>query len=222
MTENLTSTLWTDAKEQIRACHLSQLAPETADLATWKKAFDTLMDAIAGERKSAADFSAELSDLTEASGFDYSFSDILEEYFDHLEEKAAWEMVVESCDRILAMFAWKTMPNSEYMFRKGNALEKLGKIAEAEAFGRKWLEEAPEDYYAAASLVFLLITEGKIEEAEEITGQYLRSDLVCDSKTDTFFMAAYRLYELTDNAYAKQRVEQKIAEYNAIAGIVEQ
>lgn len=221
MTENLNSTLWVDAKEKIRKCHLSALQPQSADVAQWKDAFDALMDAVADERKSVADFAPELYELTAATGFDYDFADIFEEYFDHLEDNEAWQEVIVSCDRILDMFDWRLRAASQYKFRKGNALEHMGKLTEAEEFGKKWLDEDPEDYYAAASNVFLLITMGKIDEAKEITERYLRQDLLCDNTTDTFFMAAYRLYELTDDINAKQRVEKKIAEYNAISEMID-
>lgn len=222
MKKELKSSKWLDAKEMIRKCHLSQLNSEETSISEWKLAFDTLMLALKDERAMEPEFAKEVSELTKDTGFDYDFEDILEEYFDYIEAKEEWALVIESCDQMLENFAWKNALPSEYKFRKGNALESDGQIKAAEAFGKAWLEEYPEDYYAAASNVFLMIAMGKIEEAEELTNNYLRNDLICDSKTDTFFMAAYRLYEITDNIYAKQRVEKKLAEYNAISEAIEE
>lgn len=50
----------------------------------------------------------------------------------------------------------------------------------------------------------------RYDEAEAITAKYLGPDLICDKETDTFFMAAYRLFEMTDNKDAKRRVEKKM------------
>ena len=58
----------------------------------------------------------------------------------------------------------------------------------------------------------------RYDEAEAITAKYLGPDLICDKETDTFFMAAYRLFEMTDNKDAKRRVEKKMADYNRIIG----
>ncbi len=222
MKGNLNSSLWTEAKEQIRKCHLSLLQPETAEVKAWKEAFDLLMRAIEEERQTEALFAMELAELTEATGFDYNFEDILEEYFIFLEEREEWETMIASCDKIVDIFSWEKAFPSEFMFRKGDALDRLGRVEEAETFGKQWLESYPEDYFAAASNVFLMISMGKTEEALVLTEQYIRKDLICDKATDTFYMAANRLYEITDNPHAKERVAKKIAEYDAIKAMVEE
>lgn len=213
---NLKSPSWPGAVEQMRKCHLSSIAQETADLKEWKNAFDLLVQVINEEREAEPLFSEEFEMLTEATGCDYDFCEILEEYFDFLEEKEAWEEVIASAETMMDLFAWTRVKPSEYMFRKGNALQKMNRLDEARAFGSQWLKEYPKDLYAAASNVFLLISMNQIDEAKAITEEYLGEDLICDKTTDTFFMAAYRLYELTDNIHAKQRVEKKMAEYNAL------
>lgn len=216
MIEGLKSSLWTDANECMRKCHLATVMPKKASEADWLNAFDLLTLAIVDERKLTPDFAPEITDLSDATGNTYGFEDILEEYFDHLEEKGEWEQVVASCDKLISLFKWESKLPSEYMFRKGNALEKSKRFDEAEAFGKKWLEKYPYDLYAAASNVFLKVELKKYEEAEEITKKYLRDDLICDNTSDTFFMAAYRLYEITENINAKQRVEKKMQEYQAM------
>lgn len=214
--KNLTSNTWKKAVESMRKCHVSLVGAQKASIEDWSKAFQLLAIAIQEEKTISPYFAPELSQLTEDTGCDYDFSDILEEYFDYMEEMEQWDEVIASCDAILEMFDWEKEMPSEYMFRKGNALMKDGRLQEAEAFGKDWLAEYPKDCYAAASNVFLLITMGELEEAEKLTEEYLGEDLVCDNTNDTLFMAAYRLYEMTDNIYAKQRVEKKMAEYNAI------
>ncbi len=216
MKNDLNSSLWKDAMEKIRQCHLSAGGIGDATTLDWKDAFDSLVEAIKEERKSDPAFSAELMDLTQATEVTYDFSDILEEYFDHLEEEEDWQDVIDSCHEIISLFKWEKKMPSEYNFRIGNALNKMGRVDEAEAFGQEWLASYPQDLNAAAANVFLKVQLKKFDEAEEITEHYLRDDLLCDDETDTFFMAAYRLYELTDNIYAKQRVEKKMAEYNAM------
>ena len=213
MQAELKSKLWPEVANNIRQCHLSMLSPDSRDLGAWQQAFKGLMSAITDERKLDPAFCQELSDLTEATGFSYDFKDILEEYFDLLEAEEKWDAVITSCDSIINYFKWEKAMPSQYMFRKGNALNKAGRYAAAEAFGKEWLDKYPTDLYAAASNAFLYIELGKLDKAKAITEKYLKDDLVCDSTTDTFFMAAYRLYEMTDDINAKQRVEQKMAEY---------
>lgn len=174
------------------------------------------MEVIADERVYNASFAKEYSHLSEEAGIEYDFEDIFEEYFDFLEEAKEWELVVESCDKMLEVFAWEELLPSQFMFRKGNALEQLGRLEDALAFGKEWLALYPKDYYGAASNVFLMIAMGKMEEAKELTEQYLGKDLVCDKATDTFFMAATRLYEITEDSHAKERVAKKLAEYESL------
>lgn len=216
MFSDLKSTLWPQAVEMMRKCHLSNVMPEQASEADWETAFDLLVNAINDERKLDPAFAEELADLTGQTGNVYGFEDILEEYFDHLEEHEKWDNVISSSEKIISLFKWNNKLPSEYMFRKGNALEKSKKFEEAEAFGKEWLDEYPYDLYAAASNVFLKIELKKFDEAQEITEKYLRDELVCDNTSDTFFMAAYRLYEMTDNINAKTRVMQKMNEYQQL------
>lgn len=213
---NLHSENWIKTRDAIRKCHLSTLQEELVDVFEWKQAFDLLMGVIKEERRYSSNFALELSDLTKDSGFEYDMKDILEEYFDELEKKDSWELVVESCDQMLEEFEWLKDTPSQYFFRKGNALQHTGKLKEAEEFGAQWLEQYPNDYYAAASNVFLLLSLGKKEKALEITEHCLKQELICDKATDTFFMAATRLYELTEDGDAKERVAKKIAEYEAL------
>jgi len=213
MKKNLSSTLWPEATKLMKDCHLSLLsAPDGSDI-KWREAFSLLIQAIVEERVLDARFALELSELSDDTDSDYSFADIFEEYFDFLEKKEDWIAVVASCNQMLRFFSWKKKFPSEYMYRKGNALLKLGRIEEAEEFGKDWLANFPGDLYAAAANVFLLIKLNRLEEAKHITEKYLDSNLVCDNAYDTFYMAAYRLYEITDDINAKQRVEQKMAEY---------
>lgn len=214
--KELNSALWSDATVLIRECHLAHAGIESKSVDEWNKAFSLLMDAIADERKTNIYFAPELKDLNDNTEITYSFIDILEEYFDYLEENSRWEDVIKSANAIIDAFSWNNEKPSEYKFRIGNALEKSGRYDEAETFGKKWLEEYPEDLFAAASNVFLLVELKRFEEAEALTEKYLGPDLICNDTTQTIFMAAYRLYELTDNANAKQRVSQKIAEYNKL------
>ena len=73
-----------------------------------------------------------------------------------------------------------------------------------------------EDFKALLSPAAAPFLEQMARKAEEITKKYLRDDLICDNTTDTFFMAAYRLFEITENINAKQRVEKKMQEYQAM------
>ncbi len=216
MDKELKSKKWDDAVKKMQACHLSLLNPEDAKSADWKEAFNALVKAIKEERSYNPAFAPELSDLDEATKNTYGFYDILEEYFDFLEEKEDWDDVIESAEEMISLFKWEKKLPSEYMFRKGNALEKARRLNEAEDFGEYWLSHSPQDLYAAASNVFLKAEIGKYDEARAITEKYLRDDLMCDKDSDCFFMAAYRLYELTDDINAKQRIEKKIAEYQEI------
>ena len=213
MQNELKSGSWGATAEKIRKCHLSLLSSETVKVEDWRDAFFSLIQSINDERKSDPAFACELAQLTEATGITYDFADILEEYFNFLEESKEWDLVIASADELMELFKWENVMPSEYMFRKGNALEQSKRFDEAEAFGQEWLRLYPTDLYAAASNVFLMLELGKMKEAEELTEKYLRDELVCTDDTDTFFMAAYRLYELTDNINAKQRVEKKMAEY---------
>lgn len=216
MISDLKSSLWSTVNEQMRKCHLSTVMPENAGDSDWEETFKMLVLAINEERKLNLAFAEELSDLSEDTGNIYGFEDILEEYFDHLEEHEKWDAVIASCDSMISLFKWESKIPSEYMFRKGNALEKSGRYEEAEKFGEEWLAKYPYDLYAAASNVFLKIELKKYDEAEALTEKYLRDELVCDDTSDTFFMAAYRLYEITDNINAKSRVMQKMAEYQEL------
>ena len=213
MNTNLQSSKWTDAVTKMKDAHLSLLNPDDAKVSSWVDAFNTLVKAIKEERSYDPAFSPELTDLDDATGNVYGFADILEEYFDFLEEHEAWDDVIESCEEMISLFKWENKMPSEYMFRKGNALEKSKKLDEAESFGAFWLEKYPTDLYAAASNVFIKAELGKTDDARAIAEKYLKDDLVCDEDSDTFFMAAYRLYELTDDINAKQRIEKKITEY---------
>ncbi len=215
MDKQLKSPSWADTMEAIRVCHLSMLTPDCNDSIKWKNAFEMLCASIKDERKLDPAFATELIVLTEETGVSYDFADILEEYFDYLEDKGNWDDVVSSCDELIALFKWENTYPSQYMFRKGNALMKAGKLSEAESFGAEWLKLYPTDLYAAASNVFLKTELGKFDEARELTEKYLRDDLLCDDNSNTFYMAAYRLYELTDDINAKRRIETKMAEYQS-------
>ncbi len=214
MNKDLVAKSWTATIEKIRQCHLSLIGTVNATTSEWKEAFDSLLNSINEERKVHPEFAPEIPDLTTATGSTYDFADIFEEYFDHLEDKHAWQIVIDSCDEILKAFQWKEKAPSEYMFRKGNALEKMGHIEEAGEFGEEWLKAYPDDLYAVASNIFLMVEMKRYEQADALLKKYLTDDLICDKDTDTFFMAAERLYEITDNINAKQRIAKKIAEYN--------
>ena len=216
MKTELKSQKWPEAIKKMHDCHLSLLNPDQAETSDWRNAFETLVRAIKEERSFDPAFAPEFSDLDEATETTYDFYDIMEEYFDFMEEKGEWNDVIESAEEMISLFKWEHKLPSEYMFRKGNALEKSGQLEEAEAFGEYWLKNYPQDLYAAASNVFLKSELGKTDEAMEITKKYLRDDLVCDKESDSFFMAAYRLFELTDDINAKQRIEKKIAEYQEL------
>ena len=213
MDKNLQSAKWQDAVTKMKDAHLSLLNPDDAKVSDWVDAFNTLVKAIKEERSFDPAFAPELVDLDEATGNVYGFKDILEEYFDFIEEHEAWDDVINSSEEMISLFKWDKKIPSEYMFRKGNALEKSKRLDEAEAFGSFWLEKYPTDLYAAASNVFIKAELGKMDEARAIADKYLKDDLICDDDSDTFFMAAYRLYELTDDINAKQRIEKKITEY---------
>ena len=204
MDKELKSKKWDDAVKKMQACHLSLLNPENAVAADWKDAFNTLVKAIKEERSFNPSFAPEFSDLDAATDNTYGFYDIMEEYFDFLEEKEDWDDVIDSAEEMISLFKWEHKLPSEYMFRKGNALEKSRRLNEAEDFGEHWLKNYPQDLYAAASNVFIKAEVGKVKEAREITEKYLRDDLICDKDSDSFFMAAYRLFELTDDINAKQ------------------
>ena len=216
MNKELNSKKWEDAAAKMRACHLSLLNPNDAKVADWKEAFNTLVRAIKEERSFDPAFAPEFNELDQATGNTYGFYDIIEEYFDFLEEKGAWSDVITSCEEMISLFKWEHKLPSQYMFRKGNALEKSHQLKEAEEFGEYWLAHYPQDLYAAASNVFLKAAIGKVDEAKAITEKYLRDDLVCNEESDSFFMAAYRLFELTDDINAKQRIEKKITEYQEL------
>ncbi|MCR5499126.1 MAG: hypothetical protein K6F31_01885 [Acetatifactor sp.] len=214
MNQELKSKKWEDAVSQMRSCHLSLLDPEKAKTADWKEAFNTLVKAIKEERSFNPAFAPEFCDLDRDTEDTYGFYDIMEEYFDFLEEKGDWEDVIASAEEMISLFKWEKKIPSEYMYRKGNALEKSHRLEEAEDFGEYWLSHYPQDLYAAAANVYIKAELGKLKEAEDITKKYLRQDLVCDNDSDTFFMAASRLFELTDNIDAKQRIEKKVLEYH--------
>ena len=207
--------------EYIRQCHLSNLENQDVDIAAWTFAFEQFTIALHEEKSINPNFAPELSMLKHDTECEYDFADILEEYFDFLEDHEQWDEIIASCDELLDMFEWEEAYPSEYMFRKGDALESAGRFNEALSFGQQWLADYPDDYYAAASNVFLLISLQRYEEAEALTERYLKEELICDKRTDTFFMAAYRLYEITENAYAKKRVEKKIAAYNTLAPLID-
>lgn len=213
MKNELKSISWADTIEAIKKCHLSILDADSANTDDWILAFNQLVDSINDERKLNPEFCPELAALTIETGLDYHFSDILEDYFNFLEEAHQWDAVISSCDTIMELFKWEKSLPSQYMFRKGNALEKSKRFAEAEAFGKEWLEKYPTDLYGVASNVYLMLELNKLSEAQALTQKYLRDDLICDSSSDTFFMAAYRLFEMTDDINAKQRVERKMADY---------
>lgn len=217
MNQNLSASSWHDTMEKIRKCHLSLIQETTANVKEWKEAFDALISSIKEERINYPEFAQELSDLTDSTGSSYAFNDILEEYFDYLEENKAWEIIIESSDTLINLFKWEAKYPSEYMFRKGDSLLKLDKLQEAKTFGEIWLKEYPNDLYAVASNVFLLITMGESEKALELTDKHLTRELKCNKTSDTFLMAAYRLYEITSDINAKQRIEAKIAAYNEMS-----
>lgn len=217
MNQNLSASSWHDTMEKIRKCHLSLIQETTANVKEWKEAFEALISSIKEERINYPEFAQELSDLTDSTGSSYAFNDILEEYFDYLEENKAWEIIIESSDTLINLFKWEAKYPSEYMFRKGDSLLKLDKLQEAKTFGEIWLKEYPNDLYAVASNVFLLITMGESEKALELTDKHLTRELKCNKTSDTFLMAAYRLYEITSDINAKQRIEAKIAAYNEMS-----
>lgn len=213
MAKVLTSADWTKAGEKLRESKLSTLGDSAASN-SWDEAFKFVVSAVKEERIKDASFAANLCQLDEDTDYQYDLLEMLEKYFDHFEALGQWEKVVEDCNTVIRLFAWKEDMPSQFMFRKGNALEKMKRYDEAEAFGQDWLEEYPDDLYAAASNVYLMLALKKYAEAEKLTKKYLREDLVCDDKSDTFLMAAYRLYEMTNDINAKQRVEKKMADYH--------
>lgn len=210
----LHSEKWEQAGEMLRKSRLSTLVEGNKDEACWQEAFDLTTEAILEERTFDEEFAPEVSTLDAYTGGKYLLRESLEAYFNHLEKEEKWEEVIASCEKVMGLFRWEKQKPSEFMFRKGNALESLKRYEEAEQFGKEWLETYPDDLYAAASNVYLLVSMEKYDEAEAITERYLGENLICDESTDTFFLAAYRLFELTDNINAKQRVEKKMADYS--------
>lgn len=214
----LNSATWKKAGELLKRSKLSTLNSESKDEACWDEAFDLTILSITEEREENPTFAREVYNLDKETDGEYNLLEALEWYFNHLEDNGKWEEVIYSCNRILELFDFIEFLPSEYLFRKGNALEKLGRNEAALKFGKKWLEDYPEDPYAGASNAFLLCSLGRFEEAKAVTEKFLGQELVCDDDKDTIFMAAYRLVEMTDNINAKQRVERKMAEYNQMLG----
>ncbi|MCF0130892.1 MAG: hypothetical protein HUJ71_04150 [Pseudobutyrivibrio sp.] len=210
----MNSKTWEKAGELLRKSRLSTLTAIARDEACWNEAFELTMLAITEERESNPDFAAEYVDLDEATDYQYNLTECLEAYLNHMEAVEKWEVVISSCNRVIELFSWNRSKPSQFMYRKGNALMALGRFDEAKRFGKQWLEKYPNDLYAAASNAYLLVAMGCFEEAKTLTEQYIRDEYCCQDGADTIFMAAYRLYEMTDDINAKQRIEHKIAEYN--------
>lgn len=214
--KELKSKLWPTVIENIRKCHLSTISGEGVEQDKWITAFDDIFVALYEERKLHSAFAPELGFLTEDIGISYDIQEVLEEYFDMLEDNNRWDDVVASCEKLLTSFVWRKTKPSQYYFRKGNALLKSGKIEEAKVFGEKWLKDFPNDLFAAASNSFLLLELGKEEEAGELARKYLGDEYKDKSAKDSVYMAAVRLLELTNGPWAKDRVAKKIAEYEDI------
>lgn len=215
MRNTLKSASWKETAEKIRKCHLSTLG-DGVDVSEWKEAFDSLIASVINERLANPTFATELAYLTPDSGIAYDIKDVLNEYFDALEAKEAWDTVIVSAQTLLDTFAWNNFAPSEYKYRIGNALMKSGRLVEAEEFGKKWMKESPNDLFAAASNSFLLMALGRKKEAKDIAAKFLDPNLVCDDETQTVFAAALSLYDATEDKTAKHIIETKIAEYNKL------
>lgn len=214
MKSSLKCELWSFTLAQIQKCHLSLLNGDSKYDDSWNNAFNNLIVCIRNERKFNDSFAVDISFLTEETGISYDFVEIFEEYFDYLENNKEWDLVVVSAYNLLDTFIWKKTKPSEYLFRIGNAYLQENKLEEAQVFGKRWLEKYPNDLYGVASNAFLLAKLGKEKEALELTNKYLPDDLRCNNEDDSLFLAATRLFELTDDPYAKERINKKIFEYN--------
>lgn len=220
MHQGLSATTWKQTMDKIRICHISHLLQNSPGVADWKEAFDLLINSIKEERLNYPDFAKEISDLTNETGSSYSFNDILEEYFDFLENTFSWNEVIDSCDKIIPLFKWEAKSSSEYKYRKGNALLKLKRTEEAKKFNEEWLKDFPDDLYAVTSNILLLISLGELAKALTLTELHLSNDLKCNRITDTFMTAANKLCELTEDENASQQLKEKITEYNKLSELI--
>lgn len=184
------------------------------DNSCWQQGFDMLMGIVREARKENADFARELYQLDEMEENRSDVQGWLEDCMDDLEIHDCWEQVLANCEELIGAFEWKEASPSDWYAMKARALDELNRGAEAEAFCRDWIRQEPENMQAASSIVYTLLHQEKLKEAEELIDRYLKEDTECTDDNDILFIAAERLYEANGNKKRQKQVNKALEEYD--------
>lgn len=184
------------------------------DNSCWQQAFEMLISIVKNARQEHADFARELYQLEELEENHSDVQGWLDDCMDDLEMHGRWEQVLANCEELLTVFDWKEESPSDWYAVKVSALDELNRSAEAEAFCRGWISQEPENMQAASSMVYTLLRQKKLKEAEEIVDRYLTADTECTDDNDILFIAAERLYEANGNKKRQKQIGRALEEYD--------
>lgn len=193
-------------------CYSSMIGAES-DGSCWRQAFELLKEIILEERQANPDFAPELEMVDDATDYAYDVQGWLEDCLDEVDMKREYEVLLEMCDDLLALFRWPEYSASDIKFRKSSALEALGQNAEAVEYCRNWIQEEPENIVAAVAGVYAFIAAEEFVAAEELIQRFISETSECTEENDIMFTAASKFYEATGNKKAKKRVDKAMKTY---------
>lgn len=186
------------------------------DSSCWGAAFELLKDIIRGERSRDAGYAPELYQLDDVTDFVYDIEGWLEDYIGELDMRGMWEELLEVCEDMLEMFAWKEISSSDFDFLRISALGNLGRNEEAVRLSREWMEKEEDNMLAVSSGVYAYMNGGHYEEAEALIEKYIHEDTECTDENDVLFIAAGELYKASGNQEAERRIEKILEEYDEV------
>lgn len=179
----------------------------------WAKTFAVIKEIVLRGRAVNKNFARELYLLDEETDYEHEVEGWLEDYFGELEMLGMFELIIESCDWLIANFDWEEDSPTQFYFSKYTAMSEMGKLKEAEDFCMGWLEREPENLYAASACVLAKMENEDFASAEQILDRFLGEDEVCDEETDILFVTAARFYEVVGNQEKLKRVQEILQEY---------
>lgn len=203
---------WKQFGQLKEKCYLD-MAGIKSDHKSWNKGFELFKELVDDMKNEQPDGKLELYQMDEITDFEYDVEGWLEDYLDELDMHEEYGHLLEVCDALLEMFSWEEDMPSDIRFRKVSVLGALKRNDEAAEFGRKWLEEEPDNISAVTANVYASLALHDMETAEKLIRQHISDDTECTDENDILFTAASTYYQAAGKKKEKKRIDQAIKAY---------